>query len=311
MGGKDIAQDDKTLFGAIESGGTKIVCLVGSGPADIRAERTLPTSTPETSLRDVIGFFEESQREFGDIAAIGLASFGPLDRSPGSPTFGHVTRTPKEGWSGVDVVGRLKRALDRPIAFDTDVNGAGIGEYEWGAGQGLSNFVYVTIGTGIGGGIILDGKPLSGLSHPELGHLRPHHDWQRDPFPGVCPFHGDCLEGLASGSAIVARWDKTLEELGSNRESLLLEADYLAYLCAELTYLVSPQTIILGGGVANARGLLPAVRRQTGKLLSGYPSDPLLSGTLDDYIVEPKLGKRAGALGALAMARRLIRECDG
>ena len=283
-----------------------MVCLVGSGPEDIRAELAFPTETPDVVLKRATDFLQDSEEQFGDIAAIGFASFGPVDLHTDSPTFGHVTRTPKIGWSSVDVVGWIRRTLDKPVAFDTDVNGAGIGEYEWGAGRGLNNFAYVTVGTGIGGGIILDGQPLRGVSHPEIGHIRPHHDRERDPFPGVCPFHGDCLEGLASGSAIVARWNKTLEELGPDHKSMQLEAGYLAHLCAELTYIVSPQKIILGGGVAAAPGLLPAVRRRTSETISGYLSDELYGDALDDYIVEPGLGNRAGALGALAMARRLV-----
>ena len=305
MVAQDLAGDTTPLYGGVESGGTKIVCLVGSGPDDIRAESSFATGSPDVTFTRAIDFFDKSQEEFGDIAAIGFASFGPVDLRADSPTFGHVTRTPKEGWSSVDVVGLMRRAFDKPIAFDTDVNGAGIGEYEWGAGRGLSNFVYVTIGTGIGGGIILDGRPVRGISHPEIGHIRPFHDHERDPFAGVCPFHGDCLEGLASGSAIGARWNQNLSELGPDHEALQLEAEYLAHLCAELTYIVSPQKIILGGGVASTKGLLPAVRRKTSELLSGYLSDPIYKSALDAYIVEPELGSRAGVLGALAMARRL------
>jgi len=305
VGARDSNAGTGTLYCGVETGGTKIVCLVGSGPDDIRAETSFPTSSPDEVLAKTIGFLQESQRTFGEIAAIGVASFGPVDLRADSPTFGHIKRTPKAGWSSVDVAGSIQRAVNKPVAFDTDVNGAGIGEYEWGAGQGLFNFVYVTIGTGIGGGIILDGQPLKGVSHPELGHIRPFHDRERDPFPGACPFHGDCLEGLASGSAIFARWEKTLEELGPEHEALELEAGYLAHLCTELTYIVSPQKIILGGGVTGAPGLLPAVRRQTRTALSEYLSDPLYTNTLDDYIVLPDLGNRAGVMGALAMARRL------
>lgn len=305
MVAQDLAGNTTPLFGGVESGGTKIVCLVGSGPDDVRAESSFATGSPDVAFAKAVDFFAKSQEKYGDIAAIGFASFGPVDLHADSPTFGHVTRTPKKGWSSVDVVGLMQRALDKPVAFDTDVNGAGIGEYEWGAGRGLGNFVYVTIGTGIGGGIILDGRPVRGISHPEIGHIRPIHDLDRDPFAGVCPFHGDCLEGLASGSAIVARWNNTLTELGPEHEALQLEAEYLAHLCAELTYIVSPQKIILGGGVASAEGLLPATRRITGKMLSGYLSDPLYNSALDDYIVAPELGSRAGVLGALAMARRL------
>jgi fructokinase len=307
MGGQHAGRHGAPLIAAIESGGTKVVCLVGTGPGDILAECTLPTDRPEVALAKVVDFIRASERDCGQVAAIGLASFGPVDLDADSPTFGHVTRTPKAGWSGVDVVGWLRKALDRPVAFDTDVNGAGIGEYEWGAGRGLDNFVYVTIGTGIGGGIILGGKPLRGLWHPELGHIRPRRDPDADSFAGICPFHGDCLEGLASGSAIVARWNKTLEELGPDHPALRLEADYLAQLCVELTYIVSPQRIILGGGVASASGLLAAVRQLAAGRLGNYLSHPVLSGKLESYIVPPGLGKRAGVLGALAMAQRLMR----
>lgn len=306
MEGNDRAEAGKPLFGAIESGGTKMVCLVGSGPRDIRSELAFPTERPAAALTRTVEFLKEAQKKHGEIAAIGFASFGPVDLRTDSPTFGHVTRTPKKGWSSVDVIGPIRRALNKPVAFDTDVNGAGIGEYEWGAGQGLTNFVYVTIGTGIGGGIILDGRPLRGISHPELGHVRPRQDVERDSFPGVCPYHGNCLEGLASGSAIVARWGKTLEELGADHEATQLEAGYLAQLCVELTYFVSPRKIILGGGVAAAPGLLPAVRRRVSEDLSGYLADPIYDRSLSDYIVLPMLGNRAGALGALAMARRLV-----
>lgn len=305
MGGRNSDAGAATLYCGVETGGTKFVCLVGTGPDDIRAEISFPTGSPNETLARTIEFIEESQNNFGDIAAVGFACFGPVDLQADSPTFGHVKRTPKKGWSSVDVVGAIHRALGKPVAFDTDVNGAGIGEYAWGAGQGLGNFVYVTIGTGIGGGIILDGQPLRGISHPELGHIHPVHDHERDPFAGVCPFHGDCLEGLASGSAIVARWDQTLEELGPNHAALELEAEYLAHLCAELIYIVSPQKIILGGGVASATGLLPLVRARTRATLSDYLSDPVYTDTLDDYIVLPDLGTRSGVLGALEMARRL------
>ena len=305
MAAQEIAGDSTPLYGGVESGGTKIVCLVGSGPDDVRAETRFPTEGPDVTLRRITDFLSSSQQQHGEIAAIGIASFGPVDLDPDSPTYGHVTRTPKPGWSGTDVLGSIQRALDRPVAFDTDVNGAGIGEYEWGAGQGLRNFAYVTIGTGIGGGIIIDGRPLRGISHPELGHFHPVHDKARDTFAGLCPFHGDCFEGLASGSAVMARWGKNLEELGPDHEALQLEADYLAQLCSVLTYINSPQRIILGGGVSGATGLLPAVRKRTREILSGYLASPTYSGTMDDYIVAPGLGGRAGVLGALAMARRL------
>lgn len=293
------------LFGAVESGGTKVVCLLGRGPGDVSEEASFPTGRPGDVLDAIVDFFRQAQQRHGNIAALGFASFGPVDLDEDSPRYGHVTRTPKAGWSSVDVVGPLSSALGVPVAFDTDVNGAGIGEYEWGAGRGLDNFVYVTVGSGIGAGIIIDGRPLHGVSHPEIGHIRPPRSVQEDPFPGICPFHGDCLEGLASGAAIVARWGKTLEELEPSDQPLRLEAGYLAHLCTELTYMVSPHRIIIGGGVATCAGLLEAVREQTVRRLSGYLSGPLYQGSLEDYIVRPELGQRAGVLGAVALARRL------
>ena len=305
MAAQEIVSDSTPLYGGVESGGTKIVCIVVSGPDDIRAETSFPTETPESTLGRIIDFFTHAQREHGDIVAIGLASFGPVDLDADSPTYGYVTRTPKSGWSNTDVLGPLKQALGKPVAFDTDVNGAGIGEREWGAAQGLSNFVYMTIGTGIGGGVIVDGRPVTGISHPEIGHFRPVRDPARDPFTGICPFHGDCLEGLASGKAVVSRWNSTLAELGADHDALQLEANYLGQLCTTLTFVLSPQKIILGGGAAGAPGLLPAVRTRTREMLGGYLSAPIYAGNMDDYIVAPGLGKRAGVLGAVVMAQRL------
>ena len=296
------------LLGGIESGGTKTVCVVASGPDDIRTEISFPTEAPEPTLGRMIDFFRESQRQHGEIAAVGLASFGPVDLDPDSPSFGHVTRTPKSGWSDTNVLEPIRKALGKPVAFDTDVNGAGIGEHKWGAAQALRNFVYVTVGTGIGGGILVDGRPIRGISHPEIGHFRPVRDPARDPFAGICPFHGDCLEGLASGKAIVARWGSTLEELGPDHEALRLEADYLGQLCTTLTLILSPQRIILGGGASGAPGLLPAIRDRTRELLGGYLSAPVYAGPMEDYIVTPGLGNRAGVLGAIAMAHRIASE---
>ncbi|MFH1572186.1 MAG: ROK family protein, partial [Gemmatimonadota bacterium] len=189
-----------SLYGAIEAGGTKFVCAVGTSPDDLRAEVRLPTTTPEETLGRVLEFFRQ-QHVREPLAAVGIGSFGPVDPDPASPTFGHVTTTPKPGWAGTDFAGVVRRALAVPVGFDTDVNAAALGEHRWGAARGLDTFVYLTVGTGIGGGGLCDGHLLHGLMHPEMGHVPVRHDRQRDPFEGACPFHGDCLEGLASGPA--------------------------------------------------------------------------------------------------------------
>ena len=205
------------LYGGIEAGGTKFVCAVGSGPDDVRAEARFPTTTPAETLGQAIAFFEAQQRVYGRLAGLGIASFGPVDPRPGSPTFGFVTTTPKPGWAQADVAGPLRRALGAPVGFDTDVNGAALGEWRWGAGQGLDTLVYLTIGTGVGGGAVVGGQLVHGLLHPEMGHLRLPRDPVRDPFPGICPYHGDCLEGLAAGPALEKRWGARAETSWSRR----------------------------------------------------------------------------------------------
>ena len=199
------------LYAGIEAGGTKFVCALGSGPDDIRDQRTFPTTSPEETLQQTLGFLGEGIQHHGELAGIGIASFGPLDPEPGSPTYGYITATPKPGWSNFDFVGAIQDRFDLPIGFDTDVNGAALGEWRWGAARGLDTFIYLTIGTGIGGGGLVNGKLMHGLIHPEMGHIRIPHNWEQDPFPGSCPFHGDCLEGLANGPAMGKRWGQRAE----------------------------------------------------------------------------------------------------
>ncbi|SDB80527.1 fructokinase [Raineyella antarctica] len=290
------------LYGGIEAGGTKFVCCVGTGPDDIRAEARFPTTTPEETLGRSIDFFRE-QATTAPMAALGVACFGPVDLDPASPTYGHVTTTPKPGWTGADVVGTLQQALGVPIGFDTDVNGAAVGEARWGAGQGLDPFVYLTIGTGVGGGAIVNGAPLHGLVHPEMGHVRVPHDLARDPFEGACPFHGDCLEGLASGPALARRWGVPAETLPAGHPAWELEAGYLAELMAALVCTLSPRRIVLGGGVMSGPGLFPMVRSRTQELLAGYVSSSSVAEGIDDFIVPPGLGEWSGRLGAIALAQ--------
>jgi len=293
------------MYGGIEAGGTKFVCAVGSGPEDLRAETRFPTTTPEETLNRAIAFFRQQQATLDEpLAAIGCAAFGMLDPDPASPTFGLITTTPKPGWANTDFAGTIRRALHLPVSFDTDVNGAALAEQRWGAAQGLDTFVYLTIGTGIGGGGMVEGRLLHGLLHPEMGHLRVPHDRQADPFPGSCPFHGDCLEGLASGPALEQRWGRRAETLPLDHPAWALEARYLALGLVNIILTLAPQRIILGGGVMQQPFLFPLVRREVQELLNGYIHAPEILERIDDYIVPPALGNRAGVLGAIALAQR-------
>jgi fructokinase len=272
------------VVGGIEAGGTKWVCAVGTGPDDLRAATTFPTAGPAETLGRAAEFFERE----GPVAALGVGSFGPLDLAGGT-----IASTPKPGWSGADVAGELRRRLGVPVALDTDVNAAALGEHRWGAARGLDTFAYVTVGTGIGGGLMAGGKLLHGLAHPEVGHVRIPHDLAADPFPGSCPFHGDCWEGLASGPALEARWGLPAEEL-DDEAAWALEARYLALGLVAVIAVLSPRRIVLGGGVLRRAGLLELVRDEVAELLNGYVPAPEL--------VPPALGARAGVLGALALA---------
>lgn len=290
-----------SLIGGIEAGGTKFVCAVGSGPNDIRAEHRFPTTTPEETLAQAIAFFQAQEGEHGRIAAIGIAAFGPLDPNPASPTFGYITTTPKPGWANADVVGVIKTALGVPVGFDTDVNGAALGEHRWGAAQDVDTFIYLTIGTGVGGGVMVNGRLLHGLIHPELGHISLPHDWAQDPYKGRCPYHGDCLEGMAAGPAIGERWGQPAFELPADHPAWELEAHYLALALRSYICTLSPQRIILGGGVMEQPQLFPLLRQKTIDYLAGYVQSPAILERIDSYIVPPGLGNQAGVLGAMAL----------
>jgi fructokinase len=291
------------LYGGIEAGGTKFVCAIGTGPDDIRAEERFPTTTPEESLSQAIAFFRKHQRQ-APLTAIGVASFGPLDPDPQSPSFGFITTTPKPHWAQVNVVGPLRQALGVPISFDTDVNGAALGEHRWGAAQGLDTFVYLTIGTGLGGGGMANGQLLHGLMHPEMGHMPVPHNWDADPYPGWCPYHGDCWEGLAAGPALEGRWKTRAEHLPPEHPAWALEAHYLALGLVSIICMLSPRRIIMGGGVMEQRQLFPLIHNEVYSLLNGYLQTPAILENMDHYIVPPGLGHRAGVLGAIALAER-------
>jgi fructokinase len=292
-----------TVYGGIEAGGTKFVCAVGSGPDDILVETEFAATAPDETMGRAIAFFEDQS---APIEAVGIGSFGPVDAHPDSPTFGTITTTPKAGWQNVDMKGRVESALGVPVGFDTDVNAAALGEHRWGAAQGLDTFVYITVGTGIGGGAMVEGNLLHGLMHPEMGHIRIPHDRRRDPFAGVCPFHGDCLEGLATGPAIEARWGKRGETLPDDHPAWPLEAHYLALGVVSIICILSPQRIILGGGVMERSFLFPMIRSEVQDLLNDYIQVPAITEEIDATIVPPALGDRAGVLGAIALAMRAL-----
>ncbi len=293
------------LFGGIEAGGTKFVCAVGSGPQDIRAQVSFPTRQPGKTVQDAVAFFRQAQVEHGPLAALGIGSFGPLDPQRGSPTYGQITSTPKPGWAKFDLVAAVEQTLHLPVNFDTDVNGAALGEWRWGAAQGLNTFIYLTVGTGIGGGGMVKGNLMHGLIHPEMGHIFLPHDWQADPFPGVCPYHGDCLEGMAAGPAMEKRWGLRAENLPIDHPAWRREAHYLALGLVNLICTLSPQRVILGGGVMQQHQLFPLIHAEVQALLNGYVQSPRILENITEYIVPPALGGRAGVLGAIALAMDL------
>jgi fructokinase len=289
------------LYGCIEAGGTKFVVGIVAAPDDIRETARFDTISPHETIGATIAWLKAAQNRHGALSAIGIASFGPLELDRKAANWGHITTTTKPGWSDSDFGARVLREMGLPVGFDTDVNGAALAESRWGAGQGQPACVYVTIGTGIGGGAIIDGKPLVGLSHPEMGHIRPQRHADDLGFAGVCPFHGDCLEGLASGPAIKARWGVSLSELAPDHPAHDIIAWYLAQMVVTLQSIMEPGRIILGGGVTATPGLLDRVRKTAGKLGQGY-----FRGIAEDIIVTPGLGDKAGLLGGLALAQDML-----
>ena len=295
----------------VEAGGTKVVCASADSPLgpdrsfEPLALSTIPTTTPEETLGRVAEFVvAETGR--GPIEGVGVATFGPVVLDPRSPRYATIGETPKLGWTGTKVLDRLRAVTDAPIALETDVTAAALAESRWGAAGGLDDLTYVTVGTGVGVGAIVEGRPLHGTAHPEIGHLtvRRHPD---DRFAGVCRLHGDCLEGLASGPAITARWGRRGDSLGDRQDAATrLEAYYLAQLVAALTYLLSPARVILGGGVLATPGLLDAVRVETARLVGTALADHPLTNPASGFITEPGLGDAAGVVGALTLAADLL-----
>ena len=296
----------KKYYGGIEAGGTKFVCAIGSGPDDIIAETRFSTTTPEETISKAINFFL-GYRDDINLSALGIASFGPVDLNPTSDTFGYITSTPKPNWSNTSFAGKVKEALHLPVGFDTDVNGALLSEHRWGAAKGLENAIYLTIGTGVGGGALINNKLVHGLMHPEMGHIiLPIRE--DDPYGGGCPFHKNCLEGLANGPSLEARWGASAKTFAVDHPAWELEAHYLAIALHDFICNFSPQKIILGGGVMKQDQLFPMVREKTLESLNTYIQKEEILSEIDDYIVYPQLGDQAGVLGALALGQDIDRK---
>ncbi len=297
--------DPRALIGAIEAGGTKFICALAQADGAIVARARIDTRTPAECFPDIAAFFDQASAAHGRITAFGVASFGPIDIDPASPAYGTFTTTPKPGWAGArfhDVLGRF----GVPMLVDTDVNGAALGEWLYGAGRGARTLAYTTIGTGVGTGVVRDGRSLMGFSHFEMGHIHPSHDRVADPFPGWCPYHGDCLEGLVAGPAIIKRWGTSLDHLADDAAKLDLIGGYIADLAADLVLMHMPDRLIFGGGVMKTPGLIDVVRRRTEARLNGYVRHAALDAGLTRYIVTPGLGDDAGITGAIALGLRAL-----
>lgn len=289
-----VAQSDSgVLLGAIEAGGTKFVLATGTANGSILTRHSIATTDPASTLAHVRDWFAGQ----ASISALGIASFGPVELDRQSPQWGHITETPKPGWSNCNLAGYFAGELGVPIGFDTDVNGAALGEFHLGAGRDTSGIAYITVGTGVGGGLIVDGNLLHGAGHPEMGHLYPRRGANDRDFKGVCPFHGDCLEGLASGPAILARWGCTLSDLPEDHEAHDLVAGYLAQACHTVFACCAVERVVLGGGVMQTHGLIERIGRANAKAGGNY-----LPGRDKQKVVAPGLNADSGITGALLLA---------
>jgi fructokinase len=290
------------IFGGIEGGGTKFTCAVGHSPLLIIDSVSIPTRDARTTLAECIQFFVDATKRHGAIASIGVSCFGPIELRRDSVEFGRMLPTPKAGWSGVDVLAPLRAAFDVPVALDTDVGAAALAEWRFGAGRGWGSLAYVTVGTGIGGAVV-PAENVGRLMHAEMGHLPVKRDSRDTHFAGVCPFHGDCVEGLASGPAIVARWNCAMEALPSDHRGRSIIAGYLGQLAASIALMHSVERIVFGGGVMSDGSLLPLVRDSAFRCLNGYVSALKDATRVAEYICAPGLGNRAGIAGALLLAQ--------
>jgi len=298
------------MFGGIEAGGTKFVCVIGTGPDDIGEPLRIDVTGPAETLEAALGFFRRAVAAGTRLDAIGIGSFGPVELRRGHPRYGSITTTPKPGWSGTDVVGPFAVAFGVPVGFDTDVNAAALAEGRWGAARGLGSFVYLTLGTGIGGGAVVEGRLLHGLGHPEMGHVAvPRRPGDR--FEGACPFHGDCFEGMASGPAVAARFGRRAEHLeGADRAAAAdLVGFYLAAGVRSLVYVLAPERVVVGGGLSGMPGVVAAARAQLRAQLAGYPGLEEHAGS--EFLVPAMLGGRAGPAGTLILAEQAASRTRG
>ncbi len=292
------------LFGALEAGGTKMVMALGNENGEILEQRSIPTETPDITMARIIDYFQDK-----DIRALGIGSFGPVDLDRHSPTYGYITSTPKLAWTNFNLAGYIKDALQIPIGFDTDVNASALGEATWGCMKGLSSGIYITIGTGIGVGVYMNGQLLHGALHPEAGHiLLSRHP--EDSLESACPYHPNCMEGLASGPAIEKRWMKKAYDLKDDTRVWALEAFYLAQGIANFILTLSPHKIVLGGGVMHQEQLFPLIRREVACLLNGYIRTPQMED-LDQYIVPASLKDDQGIMGCIQLAKLELERCPG
>jgi fructokinase len=289
------------MIGAIEAGGTKFVVALAAPDGSVIERARIATTTPDETFAAVRSFFDRTSAELGALTSIGIASFGPIELSPASADYGMITSTPKPGWTGASFVTAL-RGYGVPLTIATDVEGAALAEATLGAGRGLETVAYTTVGTGIGTAIVRNGQPVRGFTHMESGHTQPPHDRSLDPYSGLCPYHGDCLEGLASGPAIAARWGMPLSEVG-DPAAIDLIASYLSHLAATLILLHAPDRLIFGGGVMDTPGLIEAMRVHTQERVAGYVAHPRLDDGLKDYIAAPGLGSDSGLTGAILLGR--------
>ena len=285
------------VIAAVEAGGTKFICGLGNEKGEIIDKINIPTTTPEETMSKVIEYFKDKKFD-----VMGVGSFGPIDPVKNSETYGYITKTPKPYWSDYNIIGELKKHFNVPMEFDTDVNGAALAEAWWGAGKGLKNIIYITVGTGIGAGAVVNGIMLQGLTHPEMGHifLKKHPD---DKFQGRCPFHKDCLEGMAAGPAIEDRWGKKGQEMANDDRVWEMEAYYLAQALVNYILILSPQKIIMGGGVMKQQQLFPLIRKYVQEFLNNYVYKREILEKIDEYIVYPGLGDEAGFTGSIALGK--------
>ena len=283
------------LYGAIEAGGTKMVCAVGDENGRIIEQVSIPTKNPDETMPKIIEYFKNKE-----IKALGIACFGPIELDKASPKYGHIQDTPKLLWSDYDIVGTMEKALGVPVGFDTDVNGSMLGEATWGAAKDLTDAIYITIGTGIGGGILSGGKLVHGMLHPELGHMKLVKA-ENDTYAGKCPFHATCFEGLAAGPAIEERWGKPAKELADRTEVWELESFYIAQALSNLILTLSPKVIILGGGVMHQLQLFPLIRKKVKENINGYIKTDELND-MDSYIIPAALNDDQGIMGCIRLA---------